>query len=59
MVQVTLTFFPLGRVEFKRVSSIGAKETGIGDIALGQPAWPESVLMWVDFFFRLLSGASI
>jgi hypothetical protein len=42
-IQVLLTFFLLfwmGRVRF---ASIKARETRVGDIALGQPAWPPRV----------------
>jgi hypothetical protein len=42
-VQAALTFAMLGLTGYSRVASIRSGETGVKDIALGQPNWPDHV----------------
>jgi len=43
-VQVALTFVLMFRMAYLRTGALRRKELRIGDIALGEPAWPPRVL---------------
>jgi hypothetical protein len=43
-VQVALTFGLVGRLAILRTRALDRREVRVGDIALGQKAWPERIL---------------